>query len=122
MMLILWRIDAGDIEGALAIAQYALHHGLSMPAGHTRSTGYAIAEKIAASAKIAYQQNTTVGLSILQQTVALIDDEDMPDVVRAELYKWCGVYQRDNSLPEAALGTLRHALVLYSESRRERRD
>ncbi|MDR5610887.1 MULTISPECIES: phage terminase small subunit [unclassified Arsenophonus] len=113
MMVMLWRIDAGDIGGALAIAEYALAHRLLMPAGHTRTTGCAIAEEIAAAAKTAYQQKVPLSLSLLAQTVTLTDEEDMPDVVRAELYKWVGFCQRDNGLIAAALDTLKRALMLF---------
>lgn len=57
-----------------------------MPPGHTRTTGCAIAEEIAA-AKAAYQQSQPLKLSLLTQTVTLTDEEDMPDEVRTELYK-----------------------------------
>ncbi|HGJ5879766.1 MAG TPA: phage terminase small subunit [Arsenophonus nasoniae] len=113
MMVMLWRIDAGDIEGALAIAEYALTHRLLMPTSHSRTTGCAIAEEIAAAAKAAYQQDQPLELSLLVQTVTLTDEEDMPDVVRAELYKWVGFCQRDNGLLAAALDTLKRALRLF---------
>ncbi|WP_074167865.1 phage terminase small subunit [Candidatus Arsenophonus triatominarum] len=121
MMVMLWRIDAGEIEGALAIAEYALAHGLLMPTGHTRTTGCAIAEEMAAAAKLAYQQSQPLELSPLQQTVTLTDEEDMPDVVRAELYKWVGFCQRDNGLLETALDTLKRALRLFQDGRLWRR-
>lgn len=113
MMVMLWHIDTGDIEGALAIAEYALAHELLIPSGHTRTTGCVIAEEIAAAAKAAYQQNRPLNLSLLQKTVILTDEEDMPDVVRAELYKWVGFCQRDNGLLDNVLETLKRALMLF---------
>ncbi|HGJ5882501.1 MAG TPA: hypothetical protein ACHBY7_04155, partial [Arsenophonus sp.] len=63
--------------------------------------------------KAAYQQDQPLELSLLAQTVTLTDEEDMPDMVRAELYKWVGFCQRDNGLLETALDTLKRALMLF---------
>ncbi|ECC9504213.1 phage terminase small subunit, partial [Escherichia coli] len=36
MTVMLWRLDTGDIAGALEIARYALKYGLTMPGKHRR--------------------------------------------------------------------------------------
>ena len=37
MTVMLWRLDTGDIAGALEIARYALKYGLTMPGKHRRT-------------------------------------------------------------------------------------
>ncbi|WP_334468287.1 phage terminase small subunit [Arsenophonus sp. PmNCSU2021_1] len=69
------------------MARFPFKYLTSYQAGHTRTTGCAIAEEMAAAAKAAYQQNQPLELSLLAQIVTLTDEEDMPDMVRAELYK-----------------------------------
>lgn len=112
MYLMLWRIDAGDYVGALDIAQYALAHNLSMPEGHTRTTGCAVAEEIADAATRQYAVKDPISLAILQRTVDLTISQDMPDQVRANLYKWLGYAQRDNNMPQPATCSWIRALEL----------
>lgn len=38
MTVMLWRLDTGDIAGALEIARYALKYGLTMPGKHRRTS------------------------------------------------------------------------------------
>ncbi|EGC11585.1 phage small terminase subunit GpM, partial [Escherichia coli E1167] len=40
MTVMLWRLDTGDIAGALEIARYALKYGLTMPGKHRRTPPY----------------------------------------------------------------------------------
>ncbi|WP_255213541.1 phage terminase small subunit, partial [Burkholderia pseudomallei] len=42
-----WRIDAGDFDGALAIAAYALSNGLTLPDQFERSLASLVAEQFA---------------------------------------------------------------------------
>lgn len=112
MRVMLWRIDAGDYHGALDIAEYALRYNLSMPEKHTRTTGCAIAEEIADQAEKQYIAKSPIPLDVLTRTMALTLDEDMPDQVRANLYKWLGYAQRDNNQPQPATCSWLRALEL----------
>ncbi|CAQ86379.1 MULTISPECIES: phage terminase small subunit [Photorhabdus] len=112
MYILLWRIDAGDYDGALDIAEYALRYRLSMPETHSRTTGCAIAEEIADAAKRCYTAKSQMPLATLERAIYLTHDQDMPDKVLAELYKWLGYSQRDNDLPQPAYCSLSRALEL----------
>ncbi|WP_339353066.1 phage terminase small subunit [Xenorhabdus mauleonii] len=112
MYVMLWRMDAGEHDGALDIADYALHFHLVMPSGHKRTTGCVVAEEIAAAAQRNYTGKTPMPLATLERTVTLTHEQDMPDEVRAELYKWLGYSQRDNNLPQPAYCSLSRALEL----------
>jgi hypothetical protein len=48
MTVMLWRLDADDIAGALDVARYALPHGLTMPASKRHAC--LLAEEVALSA------------------------------------------------------------------------
>lgn len=112
MRVMLWRVDAGDYHGALDIAEYALRYNLSMPEKHTRTTGCAIAEEIADQAEKQYTAKAPIPLDVLTRTMTLTLDEDMPDLVRANLYKWLGYAQRDNNQPQPATCSWLRALEL----------
>lgn len=112
MFVMLWRIDAGDYAGALDIAEYALKHRLKMPGQQTRSTGCAVAEEMADAASRHYALKNPLPLSLLERTFALTLQEDMPDKVKAKLYKYLGFSQRDNQFSTLALISLKRALSL----------
>ncbi|MEQ6971349.1 phage terminase small subunit, partial [Pectobacterium polaris] len=54
MTVMVWKLDAGDVPGALEIARYALQHKLVMPEGYTRPTPYLLAEEVADAATRAH--------------------------------------------------------------------
>ena len=113
MTVMIWRIDAGDIEGALQIAAYALRHGLALPDNFDRSTATAIAEELADSARRQREQNQPFALAQLLHAAELTSGEDMPDPVRAKLYKEIGLLQSQTD-PVAALAALRQAQQLFA--------
>lgn len=45
MTVMLWRLDTGDIAGALEIARYALKYGLTMPGKHRRTPPYMFTDR-----------------------------------------------------------------------------
>lgn len=111
MTVMLWRLDADDIAGALEIARYAMTWGLTMPTGR-RPTPYLLAEEVALSAQRLLAAKQPVELANLLDTIALTERADMPDIVRAKLHKITGYVLRDaNQLPEA-LTHLQRAIQL----------
>ena len=106
MTIMLWRIDAGDISGALEIAEYALRHNLTPPEQFKRDTATLIAEEVA---------EQTTNLDQLVITLDLTRDKDMPDEVRAKLHKAIGINIGDNNYDEA-LHHLNRALELHQGS------
>ncbi|MBL0909100.1 terminase endonuclease subunit [Pectobacterium carotovorum] len=115
MTVMVWKLDAGDIPGALEIARYALQHKLVMPEGYTRPTPYLLAEDVADAATRAHTAGQTVNIELLIDTLTLTDAEDMPDQVRAKLHKIIGLILRGGK-PEQALFHLKRAFQLDSRS------
>ncbi|OBU84550.1 phage terminase small subunit [Chromobacterium subtsugae] len=112
MTVLMWRIDAGDYNGALDIAEYALPHGLPLPDQFSRTTATAVAEEIADAAKRARDGKQPFELQTLTYTSELTDKHDMPDPVRAKLLKETGLAMAEAE-PAAALEHLRRAQQLH---------
>jgi len=111
MYVMLWRVDAGDYSGALAIGRHAIRHGWSMPQGFNRNVQTLLAEEMADAAKNALVAKTDFDPGLLMQTLDVIGDLDMPDQSRARLHKSLGWVLRE-SQPVAALNHLQQAMQL----------
>lgn len=109
MTVMLWRLDAGDIPGALEIARYALRFSLSMPGGHSRTAPYMLAEEVALTAQRARDAGQTVDASLLLGVIDMTGAADMPDEVRARLHKLTGLTLRDSGKLNEALTHLQRA-------------
>ncbi|WP_417329579.1 phage terminase small subunit [Halomonas cupida] len=115
MRVMLWRIDAGDITGAVAIACYALTHGLNPPDKFERSTAAIIAEEVADQG---LKQLDEEGIDVLPLLKHLIDveimtrDADMHDQIRAKLFKAIGYAQRTAGQLVEAQSSFERALAL----------
>ncbi|MEZ2604605.1 terminase endonuclease subunit [Kluyvera intermedia] len=112
MTVMLWRLDAGDIIGAIEIARYALRYGLSMPENHSRTAPYMLAEEVALAALRARLAGEPVDAAQLLDVIGLTDAADMPDEVRARLHKVTGLTLRDAGQLPDALAHLQRALQL----------
>ncbi|MBS0907740.1 hypothetical protein JK229_21825 [Pantoea dispersa] len=110
MYVMLWRVDAGDYAGALAIGRHALKHGWTMPLGH-RTTATVLAEEIADAAKAAVLAKTPFDPALLLEALEAVDAHDMPDQSRARLHKSIGWVLTECS-PASALNHLKRALQL----------
>jgi hypothetical protein len=109
--VMVWRIDAGDYEGALTIATYALEHGLALPDQFERSLASVVAEQFADAALSAFMDGDTFAVTGLERVDMLTREADMHDQVRAKLYKALG-YAMQGTDPPRALEYLRRALTL----------
>lgn len=105
----IWRIDTGDIDGALVMAEYMLRHDLKLPEHYQRDLATAVVEEIADRAGHADGGNVTA--EQLLRVGALTEGRDMPDEVRAKLHKTTGLALRDTA-PAQALEHLQRALQL----------
>ncbi|MBD3610555.1 MAG: terminase [Gammaproteobacteria bacterium] len=112
LTIMVWRIDAGDLWGALDIAKYALHHKLVTPERFNRDTATLIAEEVA---EWALKQDQPVDSSLLQHTDHITVDQDMPDEVRAKLHKALGLSLEEKE-PTEALRHFKRALELNDNS------
>ncbi|MDK3206190.1 phage terminase small subunit, partial [Escherichia coli] len=79
MTVMLWRLDTGDIAGALEIARYALKYGLTMPGKHRRTPPYMFTEEVARAAMRAHAAGESVDIRLLTETLELTATADMPD-------------------------------------------
>lgn len=113
MHVMIWRIDAGDYNGAIDIAEYALRHNLVMPSRYSRQTACAVAEEIADCALKAHDAGRPINLSILSRLLDLTEPHDMPDEVRAKVHKVMGYGLRDRGQNELALAHLQRAFQLH---------
>jgi len=77
--VMVWRIDAGDYDGALAIAAYALTHGLALPDQFERSLASVVAEQFADAALSAFLERSTFDAASLELVDELTADADMHD-------------------------------------------
>jgi hypothetical protein len=114
MTVMVWRIDTGDVAGAIQIGEYALRHNLQLPSRYNRTLGCLIAEEIAEGAKREMDAKGEPSLDILLAAERLTAQCDMPDEVRAKLKKVTGLRQEQLGQLEAALENLRQALVLHN--------
>lgn len=110
MTVMLWRLDAGDIAGALEIAPYALKFGLT--SDHRRTTPYMLVEEVALAAQRLRDAGEPVDLSLLQITIDQTDGADVPDMVRARLHKVTGLTLRDAGQCAEALAQFQRAMQL----------
>ncbi|HEO0718403.1 TPA: hypothetical protein U5E38_002995 [Yersinia enterocolitica] len=112
MTVMVWKLDANDIAGGLAIARYALQHRLAMPSKHNRPAAYFLAEEVAIAADRLRSAGELVEPALLLETMALTDTADMPDKVRAKLHKITGWVLRDAGQSVQALAHLKRAMQL----------
>ena len=111
MTVLVWTIDTGDIAAALPLADYAIKHALAMPDQYKRTVACVIAEE---SADLALRKGG-IGWGLLVKIAELTEKQDMPDEVRAKLYKAIGYAQRDDGLLIEARAFLTHALQLHDK-------
>lgn len=118
MTIMVWRIDVGELQGALDIAAYAIEHKLAMPDQYKRSTGCLIAEEFADYAlrlKDGIDRETALWLFEAGEVTA---HEDMPDEVRAKLLKAIGYgLARGETVDDkkSALDFMQRALALHDK-------
>lgn len=115
MTILVWRIDAGDWQGALDIAAYALRFNLSLPDQFGRNLPCLIAEEFADQAA----RGEPVPVAMLTATDALLADRDMPDQVRAKLAKAIGyalIRCADTLPPDASAGLKQQALAHFQRA------
>lgn len=89
--IMIWRIDIGDYDRGLDIAEHVLRYGLRLPARFQRTPATLVAEVIAEAALDAAKIDRDFPLPVLQRADQLTAGFDMPDIVRAKLAKAQGL-------------------------------
>lgn len=82
-----WHIDTGNIARALELAAVILGRKVAFPPHFKRTGGCLIAEEIAESAFEAMRDKEDFDIDLIIETQILVEAEDMPDEVRAKLFK-----------------------------------
>lgn len=111
--IMIWRIDTGDIDRALDIAEPMLANGLKLPEHYQRDLATTVVEEIADRANSKDGGNVTA--ANLLRVDALTEGRDMPDEVRSKLHKALGLSLREQSPPQA-LEHLQRALQLNARA------
>ncbi|MBI0277278.1 terminase [Hafnia alvei] len=119
--LMTWHIDAGEIQRAIDIGAYILRHGLPMPDNYRRTPATVLVEEICAPVLAKFKAHPNVAplpADLLHKLASLTANEDMPDEVRAKLFKCLGYSLRietDIESKNAGLSYLRQATALDSK-------
>lgn len=121
-----WALDVGDYDMALAMAEYILQHGLSLPDQYQRDPATTLIDEVA-DASLKGKVEFAQAWYVLTRVAELTDGRDVPDQARAKLHKALGyarvgrtsVSEVDyKELPleaaQAALPHLHRALELFS--------
>ncbi len=115
MTVMQWKLDADDIPGALDIAPYALKYRLKVP-NNKRPVAYLFAEEVALSAERSRKAGNPASIDDLRVVIEMTAAEDMPDMVKAKLYKVAGLMLSDSGDPAQALEYLVRAMQLDSNA------
>lgn len=84
--LMVWCVDAGEFDQALAIGGYVLKHNHPMPDRFARTTACLLAEEVANGALKQFKAGATFDSAVLYAAAELTAEHDMPDQARAKLH------------------------------------
>lgn len=108
LTLMVWCLDVGELGRATDIAQFALLNDMVMPEPFTTSVAAVYAREFANQL---IKDNTLADDKLVYRAVHLTDDYDMPDEIRAKLYRSLGdVVKKD--APKEAMTAYETALRL----------
>ena len=99
--VMIWALDIQNWTLALDLGEHVLKHGLALPDRYKRTPATLIAEEVADAAKA---DLASVPLDVLHRTGDLTNDSDMPDQVRAKLFRAVGLlaaHEAEHFDPEA---------------------
>jgi hypothetical protein len=101
----MWHIDTGDFSRALELAAVVFLAKIPMPSQFDRTAGCAVAEQIADAAMNAISAKADFDVDLISETMLITEAEDMPDEVRAKLFKaQAMLLERNASILEQAGG------------------
>lgn len=109
MTMLVWFVDCGLHERALVLAEHALRHGMALPDQYKRDVATFVAEEIA---EAALRPGATVPPSTLKRLDEITGSHDMPDEVRAKVFKALGTALEEGD-PINALAAYQRALQLH---------
>lgn len=109
MTLLVWHVDCGLYDRALVMAEHALLHGMALPDQYKRDVATFVAEEIA---EAALRPGASIPPSILERLDEITGGHDMPDEVRAKVFKALGTTLEEGD-PINALAAYQRALQLH---------
>lgn len=87
LKLMVWALDTHEFDVATNIAEFALLNDMAMPEPFSRSVATVYSEQLASEI---IKFNLTIEPALLSKAIDLTKDYDMPDQVRAKLYRAYG--------------------------------
>lgn len=110
--LMVWCLDTHDFKTATDIAEYALLNDFVMPEPFTRDVATVFVEQLADELLILKKDtDTAVYADLIQRAIDSTTSQDMPDQVRAKLYRVLGDSLKD-AKPEDAIHAYEIAIKL----------
>lgn len=100
--LMVWCLDTHDFKTAIDIAEYALLNDFVMPEPFTRDVATVFVEQLSDELlSIRKDTDTAVYADLIQRAIDSTTSQDMPDQVRAKLYRAFGDSLKDAKPDEA---------------------
>ncbi|WP_233702204.1 phage terminase small subunit [Iodobacter ciconiae] len=112
MTVMVWMIDTGNFTDALPIVRYAIRHKLVLPDQYQRTLACLVVEEMADTAMNGRALGEVIDVAGLQAIAEITQAEDMPDQVKAKLFKAIA-YGLSNKDKPAAADYFRQALALH---------
>ncbi|WP_338804812.1 phage terminase small subunit [Xenorhabdus griffiniae] len=119
--IMIWQIDIGNYGRALTLAAYVIRHGLPLPDRYQRTIGPLLVDEICDQALTIFATGDDtldpIPLDILEQLTELVTPLDMPNQVRAKLFKTLAYTLRtqpQRDAKERALSLMQQALLLFA--------
>lgn len=110
--LMVWCLDTHDFKTAVDIAAYALLNDFVMPEPFTRDVATVFVEQLAEE-MLSLEKDTDVSVhaDLVQRAIEVTTSQDMPDQVRAKLYRVLGDSLKD-AKPDDAINAYKIAIKL----------
>lgn len=116
-----WSIDVGAYDDALAIGEFLLRHHVAMPKRYERDVATILVEEIADAALKVQNTGKAFPLSVIDTADNLTIGLDIHDQVRAKLLKAIGIEQlrkAEDTPAESSQAPLESALINLREAQR----
>ena len=111
--LMVWALDTHEFDTATRIAEFALLNDMAMPEPFTRDVATVYAEQLA-SEVTKKADNPSEHTDILAKAIEVTNDHDMPDPVRAKLYRAYGDALKADK-PKDAIAAYEKAIAIYPD-------
>ncbi|MBD2806420.1 phage terminase small subunit [Xenorhabdus szentirmaii] len=117
----IWQMDIGNYDRALDLAEYVIRHNLPLPDRYKRTVGPLLVDEICDKALTIFAADSDtlepLPLAILERLAELVEPVDMPNQVKAKLFKTLAYTLRrseQRSDKERALFLMQQALILFA--------